>query len=220
MTKSEKYHVAQLERAVEISRVDLDDLSPADFLKLKEELYQFIYGTNLGVAQQRMAVRVPWEKFNPKFLRRFKRDRDRKLIPDDCVREVVDFLRNCICAIAEKPGAISLGVKVTNAELSTTVQDPSSPFVLEWRIDPTEGIRLALLLHLAGSGLSADRIRHCPRDGCGNLFVLSSYARSDRERYCSIRCSRYAATLAYRARRVEKLEGKAARPPVKQRRTG
>jgi hypothetical protein len=61
-----------------------------------------------------------------------------------------------------------------------------------------QAAKIALLLHLSGSGLTADRIQSCPL--CSAIFILGSHARQDRDHYCSIRCSRYAATKIYRAR--------------------
>ena len=63
-SKTEAYHVAQLDKATKIIRQDLDAVSPADFLRLREDLYEFCYGTALGPARQGMLQHIPLEKFN------------------------------------------------------------------------------------------------------------------------------------------------------------
>jgi hypothetical protein len=56
----------------------------------------------------------------------------------------------------------------------------------------------ALFKHFEGSGIGIDRIRICPREDCRNVFVLGFYTRTDRVRYCSIKCSRLMASRAFR----------------------
>jgi hypothetical protein len=202
-SKTEGYHIAQLEKAAEIIRTDLDQLTPAEFLKLREDLYAFCYGAPIGPARQGMRQHIPLEKFRlDEFFDEVKRQR--KLIPDDTVREIVELLRQTLTGIATQIRWAGIEVQLTDAVLNLTAQDKSSPFGLAWSVLPREAARLALIIHLYGSGLTANRIRICPLESCGNLFILKSYAREDREHYCSIRCTRNAATRRYRENKAKK----------------
>ena len=65
------------------------------------------------------------------------------------------------------------------------------------------------MLAFEKSNLTPERVLRCPLEGCGQVFVLGSHARTDRKRYCSMRCSRIAAIKAYRGREAEKKKAKA-----------
>jgi hypothetical protein len=218
MTKAEKYHVEQLQRAVEITRMDLDALTPDGYVELQEQLFEFIYGAGSERVKQSMLVVGPVETLREELLKTMA-DKQRPMVPDESLRPIVESIKKTIAGIARSQGGFILVTKVTKAELTATVDNKSSPFVLRWSINPEEGARLALFLHLEGSGLSLDRFRYCARKGCNNIFVLASYARADHKHYCSKACSRYAAVLKYRQGKAEeekkKLEKKRSKKQKK-----
>jgi hypothetical protein len=202
-SKTEAYHVAQLEKAAEIIRIDLDRLTPAEFMKLREDLYAFCYGAGFGPARQGMLQHIALENFRlDEFLDEAKRQR--KMIPDDIVRNVVEELKRRLIGIATTPAELSIPAEVTKGVMNLSAPDKSSPFHLTWNLTAEEAAMLALVVHLYGSGLTANRIRICPLESCGNLFVLKSYAREDRDHYCSPKCARNAATRRYRESKAKK----------------
>src|SRR5262245_292453 len=202
-SKAEAYHVAQLEKAAEIIRTDLDRLTPAEFVKLREDLHEFCYGAGFGPARQGMLQHIPLENFRlDEFFDEVKRQR--KMIPDNVVREIVESLRKALTGIATTAGGFSIPAEVTKGVFNLSAPDKVSLPTLTLNFTAEEAAMVALNIHFSGSGLTAGRIRICPLESCGNLFVLKSYAREDREHYCSIRCTRNAATRRYRENKAKK----------------
>src|SRR5262249_26512296 len=194
---------AQLEKAVQIVRQNLDALTLAEFLKLREDLHEFCYGSPMGPARQGMLQHNPLEKFRmDEFLEDIKRQR--KMIPDDVVRSIVEELKKRLTGIATTPGGFSIPAEVTKGVFNLSAPDKSSLPTLTSNFTAEEAAILALVVHFYGSGLTGNRIRICPLESCGNLFLLTSYAREDREHYCSIRCTRNAATRRYRESKAKK----------------
>src|SRR5262249_42050451 len=145
-SEAQAYHVAQLEKAVKIIRTDLDRLTPTELLKLREDLHEFCYGAGFGPARQGMLQHIPLEKFRMDlFLEDIKRQR--KVIPDDAVREIVESLKKSLTGIATTPGGFGIEAKMTDAVLNLSAPDKSSPLNLAWSLVPREAARLALVLH-------------------------------------------------------------------------
>jgi hypothetical protein len=194
MTRSatERYHIAQLEKAASMTRLDLDHLTAGELAKLQTDLYEFVSGSDIGL--MKIGRATPVDKIKPE-------ERFKKIVPEHYIRGIIGDLKKRILGIAGQQNSFFVVAEISNGKLDAFVADPSSQFKLTWRMPPNEGAQFALLLHLAGSGLSADRIRLCPLPRCGNVFVLKSYARADREHYCSVRCSRNAATQRYRQKK-------------------
>jgi predicted RNA-binding Zn ribbon-like protein len=157
-----------------------------------------------------MMQHIPLEKFDlDKFLDQIKRQR--KMIPDDSVREIVEYLKRTITGIATTPAGFSIDADITDAKMILSASDKSSALSLTWNLTPMEAAKLSFVLHFYGSGLTADRIRKCPLESCGNIFVLKSYAREDREHFCSIKCARNAATRRYRKKGKKKQKSRSRR---------
>lgn len=196
-SRTEAYHVAQLEKAAEIARRDLNHMSPGEFLKLREDLFDFC-SVSLGPVRQRMTESIPLEKLSEELIREHL-SQQRKTIPDDSVGEIVEFLKRMLTTIATKPVGFHQNIKITDGVLRLTIDDKTLPPRLSWDVPPKEAAEFAFAIHFASSGLAPDRIRICPLEKCRNLFVLKAYAREDREHFCSPKCARAAATLRYRA---------------------
>ena len=191
MTDREKIHVAQLKKAAEIASVEIDALVPSGYMKLQADLYEFIHGAGIGQA-------MPIENLTDSELKNWE------LVPSAHVREIVKYLKRTLGGIADTEGGFTVVAELSKAELDVSATDKSSPFSAHWVAEPVQAAKIALLLHLVGSGLTADRVLRCPLPGCGNIFILASYARLDRMHYCHPRCARNAATKLFRARKMFK----------------
>lgn len=192
MTDIEKRHIEQLQRAAEIAKVDLDSMSPGEFLRLQGDLHEFISSSGVG-------QRTPLGKLTDAELENWE------LLPKVYVKEIVEYLRKRLSALATTNGAFIIPEPFLNIEIEGWVDDKSQPFKLRWRAEPPQAGKLAFFLHFAGSRLPAERFLPCPN--CGHIFVLASYARKDHDHFCSRRCSRHMGTRIYRARAAYR-EGK------------
>jgi hypothetical protein len=210
-SKSEAYHIGELEKAAQIVNHDLSRITPAGFQKLREDLFDFVRGSGLRVAES-----IPLELVNEKLILKHLKEQ-RQAIPDADVGEIFAALKTALTGIAKAPAGfqqdahVSEGtftLQVTKGTLTLKADDKASPFKLGWNFPAKEAALLALYLHLAGSGLDANRIRICPQRGCSKVFIIKAYARDDRERFCSPRCARNAATDRYRGKKKAKAKRK------------
>jgi hypothetical protein len=201
MTKSdtERYHVAELEKAISMIRLDLDHLTAGESWKLQADLYEFVGGIEIGGIKLGQAV--PVDKLKPEEFLEFER------VPAHYIPEIIADLKKILVGIADQPASFFFHAKITDGKL-TAFADPTSPFKLSWVMNPSEGARFALSYHLAGSGLTGNRIRLCPLKTCRNVFLLTRYARADRLHFCSNRCARNAATLRYREKQSKQKKKK------------
>jgi len=201
MTKSdtEKYHIAQLEKAVSIIRLDLDHSTAGERAKVATDLYEFVGGSE--IAGIKLGQEVPVDKLKEEEFLEFNR------VPAHYIPGIIADLKRTLVGIADQPASFIAQAEISKGKLNAFA-DPASPFKLSWIMNPSEGARFALLLHLAGSGLTGNRIRLCPLKTCRNVFVLTSYARADRLHYCSNRCARNAATLRYREKQSKQTKKK------------
>jgi len=215
MTKVERMHRRQLEKAALIANVDVDALTPSELVKLQVDLYEFLSASGLR------GMRVPISNIRREDIRERT---DEILVPRHYVPEIVKTLREKFVDIAVVAAAgvnadlakvdliqptnesyAGFNIDVT-ARVTLQVRSGarSEPFSFKFSMEPTrEAAEWALFYHLGHSGLSPDRVRFCPREGCDNVFVLGSHARIDRKRYCSIKCSQAMAAKAHRERTAE-----------------
>jgi hypothetical protein len=190
MTQTEKSHIEQLKKAAELVRIDASKLTPAGYMKLQEDLYEFVHGAGIGIV-------VPIKNLTDKELRNWK------LFPELFVKEAIDLLKEQLGKIAREEGGFTIQIKeLSGAQIELRVKDKSSPFTTHLATESVQAVSYALFQHLAGSGLIGDRIQICRL--CRNVFILGSHARQDHDHYCSTRCSRYAATKIYRAKAMLK----------------
>jgi hypothetical protein len=195
MTHTQKHHISQLHKAVEMSRLDPAKLNLIELQRLRLDLYEFQSIVGMGT-HYLQAHDDPLEGG----------------VPERFVKDMVEGLRDTFIRLAEGRYPVSFDMKANDVHFRVYLQDASMPFFLGVNMELGRSSAIyALLRHFEGSGLSAGRVRRCPREGCGNLFVLGSHERMDRMRYCSVRCSRMAATRAYHQRQAKKKTGKRRR---------
>jgi len=186
MTNIQKHHIRQLHKAAEIIRHDLDALNPIDRHRLRLDLQEFQTIIGMGVHYQQT-------------------DADPG-VPERYLKEMVQGLRDAFFKLVERDYRV-IDMELKDVHVGIYLNDASTPFFVHEKLPlGRQSVIYALFRHLAGSGLTPDRVCRCPREGCGNIFVLGSHARSDRMRYCSTRCSRLAATTAYRKRQAAEKE--------------
>jgi hypothetical protein len=198
MTKAQKHHIRQLQKAVELSRIDFDALTPIEHQRLRLDLLEFQMESGLGVNYLQRLDASPEELST-------------RGVPEDCVKEMIEGIEKTLSQFAEAKYPSVIPAMPKNLKFHAWLWNPSQPIFMKTSMEPgyQAGV-FAFLRHFEGSGLSPDRVRHCPLEDCGNLFVLGSHARTDRMRYCSVRCSRLAATRAYRKKQKPKKKRKRA----------
>ena len=140
MVKPQDYHVAQLENAVEISRTDLDALTPDQYVRLQERLREFIYGSEFGATKQAMILHFPAEKFREVFLRTMRGERE--MIPDELLRPTVENIKKTIEGIANAPGGFSIVAKIGRRP---------SPFIGREQLRRRSSRRVALIGKMEGT---------------------------------------------------------------------
>jgi predicted RNA-binding Zn ribbon-like protein len=134
-------------------------------------------------------------------------------VPDRYVKEMIDGLRDAFGKLVRRERyPMAIDAKPKDVCFRLYLGDASIPFFMHTAMEPgRDAVIHALFRHLEGSGLTPDRIQVCPLEGCGNVFVLGSHARTDRKRYCSVRCSGLAASKAYRERQAAKMKASRSR---------
>jgi predicted RNA-binding Zn ribbon-like protein len=192
MTDAQKQHVKQLQKAAELTWKNVDELSPIDRERLRLDLYEFHMSSGVGMHYLQTEADTTREELST------------ARMPERYVKDIVERIRNVFAQLAEdkeKDFPLLIKTKPKDIEFNVYLMDPSMKFSLHANMEPGgDAAAYALLRHFEGSGLSLDRVKRCPREGCGNVFILGSHARTDRNRYCSINCSRLAATKVYRAK--------------------
>ena len=190
MTDAQKQHIKQLQKAAEISRANWDELSSIERQRLRLDLYEFHFSSGLGMHYLQTEGDVDAH------------------VPERYVKDMLGRLRDTFAKLVDaKEFPLRINTKPKDIEFNVYLGDPSMRFYLHANMEPGgDAAVYALLRHFEGSGLSLDRVKFCPREDCRNIFVLGSHARTDRMRYCSVKCSRLAATKAYRQRKAEEQE--------------
>jgi hypothetical protein len=207
MTKGEREHRRQLKKVAELTWKNVDELSPIDRERLRLDLYEFQLSAGVGMHYVQAETDTTREELSA------------ARVPDRFVKEMVDGLRETLVKFAKaREFPLRITTKPKDIEFNVYLGSPSMEFSLHANMEPgKEAAVYALLKHFEFSGLGVDRVKFCPRDECRNVFVLGSYARTDRMRYCSVRCSRLAAVTAYRERQAEKARKLKAKKAAKKR---
>ena len=202
-------HMERLQWVVLLSQMDLNALREGDRMNLKEELYEFIYGKGfLNVPGGGIQRTVTYQDDRFRVTRLSEKASFVKKISPQFVREVQAFIKRCLLSIANSQDNYPLSIEfpLEKGLLSVSANDSSQPFSISWTSGFKLAANVAFLIHLAGSGVTKDMIRTCPQ--CQGLFILKRKPRRDRNFYCSPRCSRNAATIAYRTRKKAELMDK------------
>jgi hypothetical protein len=184
MTDGQKQHIKQLHKATEIIRDDPDALSPIDRQRLRLDLQELQTVIGMGMHYQQTDAEPG--------------------VPERYLKEMVDGLRDALTKLADGDYPIDIDMEPKDVHVRVYVRAATPVWVSVNLPAGRDSAIYAFYRHFEGSGLTPDRVRRCPGESCGNIFVLGSHARTDRMRYCSVRCSRLAATLAYRERQTRK----------------
>lgn len=185
----QKEHIKQLKCAVRLSQVDLARLREGDWQNLREELYEFM---NPIVAQRLQEVFLPPDTKEQLSLSTDTVAAIQKQIAADLQQYA--YNGNNSCAVTLRPKQLDIDFVAFGPDIVF--------YQIVQTTDPVASARLALGLHLVGAVISPAYIRSCPE--CSRLFVMERKPRLDVANYfCSIRCSRNAATKRYRERHRE-----------------
>jgi hypothetical protein len=192
----QREHIKQLKFAVSLCQRDLTQLREGDWQNLREELYDF---ENLVVGQRLQEVFLP-----PNLKEQFFTTVTRDTVAAIQKHLAADFQRYAYKANA--PSHVS--VRASQIENDFVAFGPDVAFhQLIHARDPIVSARLALGYHLVGALISPSFIRSCPQ--CSLMFVMERKPSADVANYfCSIKCSRNAATKAYRGRMRNELRRK------------
>src|SRR5262249_13549754 len=147
MTKSEKFHRQQLQKAAELSRIDPDKLNPIERERLRLDLWEFQmtivgFGTHYEQAE---GDTVPG-------------------IPDHYVTEMVEGLRDGFAKLMTLDAfPFRLRLNPKDVHFTAVVADRSMPPAVHTNLEMGRDSALyALFKHFEGSGIGIDRIRICP----------------------------------------------------------
>ena len=192
----QKEHIKQLKWAVSLSRRDLGQMRAGDWQNLREELDQFV---NPVVGQHLQSVFLPPDT--------------REQFIKSLSIETVAAIQKKIAADLQQyayngDNARTVTVRPKQLDIDFVAFGPDVAFyqMIQTR-DPVASARLALGLHLVGAVISPAYIRSCPE--CSGLFVMERKPRADvANHFCSIRCSRNAATGRYRKKQKEEIRKK------------
>jgi len=209
-------HIKNLEWAILLSKTNLDECTEGDWLKIKEGLYAFIYWVESGEL-------FSWQTGEGKEMQSRKgykggvafipmsKEIFVNYITKDSLRDILASFRDCFGNIAG--GMPFYHCQAGSAIILVQPSIPSKQFIrstvllgTETEKDFIQKAQITLAEHLAESGITYEQIRSCPE--CHKIFLLNMKPRKDRNFYCSTRCSRNAATRAYRKRNEEELKVK------------
>jgi len=231
MSKSEfqQRHIKNLEWAILLSRTNLDGCTEGDWLNLKEGLYDFIY----WMAESREVVikQIGGGKKDLVKIRPTKGvifpPMPRSTFFDYVSKEGLMKLRANFQLFFENVarGIVVYKCQIRDVSFWISANKPTGHFIRYIILGPSQMeeqyipvAQISLGDHLTESGIMPDQIRLCPE--CNRLFMLKMRPRKDRNFYCSLMCTRNAATRAYRKRKAEELklkEGERSHRRYKQR---
>jgi len=210
-------HIKCLEWAIALCRMNLDQCSGGDLLKLNEGLYEFIYwaeeleATEEDWGPLRGHIKIVTGKkghwFPP-----MPRDSFAQLGKKDVLVELQkNFIKRFYAITSGSLSELWRGENINIRVIggighSGSFQRVFFPAGSDWSKNLVSFAEYNLVEHLVESGISGDQIRTCPR--CASLFLSRTKPRPDQNRYCSLGCSRNAATQAYRLRKKEELKEK------------
>jgi hypothetical protein len=215
-------HLKRLEWAIRFSQTELDAFREGDWLNLKEEFWEFLYGMNLWAldfnskkgdpksTSGEVADALPrWEEdfLDRQIKEAFMEETDHALL-----REIQASMRRILGGLAantEKGKSIIQWIPIREADFIISAQGPSQPFSGVFSIDDCmKSSQATLGLHLIGSRVAGDQIRSCPE--CQRIFLAKRKPRADKTFHCSLRCARLAATRRYQKKLTKESEGKGA----------
>ncbi len=211
-------HIEKLRWATRLLGISQNSLRPGAWEDLKLDLVEFIGHTapTLSVID---ALRKKQDS-SPPSLGTVKKDLIEKIKNMDRggLRTLQDALRSFFQEFA---GQSNFHVCSWNegGHVAFRADSPSLPFAWAiYHLDPVVAANIALGLHIISAGIIPEQIRNCPI--CKALFLVTRIPRKDRNFYCSIKCSRLAATWRHRNKKTEELKKQLKSPRKQQRRHG
>ena len=189
-------HIKCLEWAILLCQANLDECTEGDWLNWKDGLYNFLEQLVLvGVPKKRLEYGIQPTK--EKYI---------KEVTADHIKEIRNSLMAWIKSLASNDFVYSLELRNNTKLIFTIDSDFRQFFQVIAAGDYVLNAKIAMGSHLVGSGIRLEQIRACPE--CQIPFILKRKPRPDRNFYCSLRCSRNAATKAYRERNKDSLREK------------
>jgi hypothetical protein len=212
-TQLQASHIKNLEWALRLSQTKFDDCKTGDLLNIKEELWEFTYWTFLellrsvkNTTEGQKVHRIPRVFESGAVVGYETREDFVGNITEMDLSKIKSEFTAFFAQIAADVETNTVAAKDVSFSIYP-IRNPSGPFVLHIKLKPfqyVEMARVALLEHFCGSGLVVEQIRFCPK--CSLLFILKMKPRKDRNFYCSVNCSRNAASQAYRTRKGKSLK--------------
>ena len=176
-------HIKSLECAVLLLRRKLGDLREGDWLNLKEELYEFVYGRDLHeyLAKKKSANNSPilLDVDKPTFME--------QITPAE-IEKIKEGIATYLLRFALDNGqpVVAPSVKTRDAHFIFAAVGSSGPFSMIVHVeDRGLAAQVAVGLHLVGSGIAREQLRICPE--CQRLFLLKRKPRKDKNFHCSIK---------------------------------
>jgi predicted RNA-binding Zn ribbon-like protein len=187
-------YIKKLEWAISLSQQKLPDLREGDWLNLRDELYEF-----LNTQEEKRSF---FGKVTQESIAAIQRELKTKF--DQCADMGAGWEKSGL-----KSGVSGINFGVTKAAVHLIATAPDLLFQQSIRCDDLKTeVLLELANILAVSGVAINQIRRCPNADCNRLFLLRMKPRTDRNFYCSPRCSGLAATRKYRREKAEELRAK------------
>ena len=208
-------HIKQLEWVIWFSQADLDGFREGDWINLIGDLRSFVFhstaptghgylGTSRLVSLRRKGG--VYQHRNPT-----------KEEITGIQKQVLEDLRN-LSVNVKVPQHHTITRPIERVAIAVEGFNPDAdPFMYALDLGENQGegyyvqesearVRAALFEYLVGSRILRGQLRVCP--DCSRLFLLRRKPRPDMTFHCSLKCSRLAATRAYRQKNEGKLKPK------------
>lgn len=216
MNGRKQHHLLMAELGVRFAQLDLDQLREGDWLNLKEELWEFFQDCPFLIKDPTGSkpMRWPSDSSSLKPAKDKEKNSNLKAIEEKTVKEIQKSLQHQLHRLTLPIAYEHVTLKIQSARISLSTKidggfetyavDPSSHFnQFLYTKNPRQAGIIAMGQHLVLSGLTLDQIRHCPK--CSRIFLIKRKPRKDRTYFCSLKCSRLAATHRYRAKMRDKV---------------
>lgn len=192
-------YIKKLKWAFWLSQTNLDDLRQGDWINLREDYFEFVYGTK---RPQHTNEQNPG---GVKFA-------SIPVLAEEDFKAIQSGIKTQLLRLA-KQQTFPLDYQVPFAGeciFIALANGPSEPFAPAiWIVNDEIQALAALWWNLAQSRVTPEQIRVCSLEGCQKLFLSIRRPRKDKKKfYCSTRCAKNAATQAYRDRHNEDLKTK------------
>ncbi len=193
-------HIKMLKWAIWLCQAKLESLRDGDWINLKQDLNDFVYSGSFHRDQVGKKNHGGWlDKIPSK-----ETVADLQVRLRESFQEIVraDSGRSGTFGSIFGPGTpIQLPLK----GVQYLVGWPDLPFRHAFQEDhPKDRLHNALTNHFVWSGVTGSQVRTCPE--CNRIFLMDRKPRQDKKFYCSLRCSRLAATHRFRETHKEELK--------------